>query len=391
MKLEEMISEIELAAKDCECGNAHNKITIETMTVGDDAFEKCAAFIVMKKYKRVLMIADVRTYAAAGEKLHSIFVEKEIEHAICLIEPNVNGDVVADEVSIVQAMLELDADVDAIIAVGSGTIHDIARFCGAKTSKPFISIPTAASVDGFTSLGAPIIVRGMKKTFQTVSPIALFADINVLINAPKEMTAAGFGDMLAKFTSLADWNFGHLHAGEPFCRLSASITEEALRDCVEKIEQIATGEEEGIGSLITALIQSGLAMLIFGQSHPASGGEHHLSHYWEMEFLQKNQPQVLHGAKVGVSSIILAKLYKQWFGSESNIPEGLKERAAKVAAIVENIPDADRLKSWLEKVSGPTTPLELGISSELVERSLKEAYLLRDRSTMLKYFNVEMR
>ncbi|MEK3888169.1 sn-glycerol-1-phosphate dehydrogenase [Bacillus sp. FSL K6-3431] len=389
MELEEMISEIELAAKDCNCGNPHNKITIEAMTVGDNAFEKCADFTAMKKYEHVLLVADVRTYAAAGENLNTILEKKGSVTSVCLIEPNVNGDVVADEVSIVQVMLELNDNIDAIIAVGSGTIHDIARFCGAKTSKPFISIPTAASVDGFTSLGAPIIVRGVKKTFQTVSPIALFADINVLVNAPQEMTAAGFGDMLAKFTSLSDWSFSQLIACEAYCPLSASITKEALLECVEKVDQIAAREEEGIRSLITALIQSGLAMLIFGQSHPASGGEHHLSHYWEMEFLQKDRPQVLHGAKVGVSSIILAKLYKQWYGADfSHLPSELQEHAVKITAIVENIPDADILKNWLVKMGGPTTPDDIGIGADLVERSLQEAYLLRDRYTMLKCFNV---
>lgn len=389
LKEEDIISKIELAAEDCDCGNVHNKIMIETMMIGDTALEKCTEFILIKKYASVLMIADERTYEAAGEKLHTLLDEKGLEHSICLIEPNQNGDVVADEVSIVQAMLQLNDHEDAIIAVGSGTIHDIARFCAAKTSKPFISIPTAASVDGFTSLGAPIIVRGVKKTFQTVSPIALFADINVLMNAPKEMTAAGVGDMLAKFTSLADWEFGHLHAGEPYCPLTASITEESLRKCVEKIEEIATGEKEGIQTLLMALIESGLAMLIFGQSHPASGGEHHLSHYWEMEFLQKDQPQVLHGAKVGVSSILLANLYKQWFGNIDDIPEGLEAYAAKIATIVKTIPDADMVRTWLETVGGPIAPNQLGISSDLVERSLQEAHLLRDRYTMLKYVNVD--
>ncbi len=71
---------------------------------------------------------------------------------------------------------------------------------------------------------------------------------------------------------------------------------------------------------MNALIQSGLAMLMFGQSHPASGGEHHLSHYWEMEFLQKNRRQVLHGAKVGVSTILLTTLYSSWYQEGKLLP-----------------------------------------------------------------------
>src|SRR5690606_41679685 len=106
---------------------------------------------------------------------------------------------------------------------GSGTIQDITRFCSGKIGKPFISIPTAPSVDRFTSLGAPIIVRGFNETAQTVAPIALFADINILRKAPTEMIAAGFEDMIAKFTSLADWKFVVLLNNEPYCPLVESL------------------------------------------------------------------------------------------------------------------------------------------------------------------------
>jgi len=385
-----MISEIEALGKTCSCGQIHNDIPIETMFIGADAFSTCLSFLLEKTFKRVLIIADRNTYAAAGEKLAETLGNANLEYSVCLIEPNKIGDVVADEVSIVQALLEIDGHIDALIAVGSGTIHDITRFCSAKSGKPFISIPTAASVDGFTSLGAPLVIRGVKKTFQTVSPIALFADIDVLVNAPKEMTAAGFGDMLAKFTSLADWSFGRFIAEEPYCPVAASITKEALNHCLENVDKIAAGDEEGIRILLASLIQSGLAMLLFGQSHPASGGEHHLSHYWEMEFLQKNRHQVLHGAKVGVSSVLLSKLYREWFESGELLPKTLNDRSEKIAGIITTIPKAEQLADFLKKVAGPTTPEELGISEDLVERSLKEAHLLRDRFTMLKCYNIRL-
>lgn len=97
-----------------------------------------------------------------------------------LVKPNKNGDVLADEVSLVDLFLSLKEDTDLLVAVGSGTIHDLVRFISGKSGKPFVSIPTAPSVDGFTSLGAPIVVRGEKKTYQLVAPMALFADTAVL-------------------------------------------------------------------------------------------------------------------------------------------------------------------------------------------------------------------
>lgn len=92
-----------------------------------------------------------------------------------------------------------------MIAVGSGTIHDIVRFAAFQRDLPFISYPTAPSVDGFTSARAPLILYGTKTTIQTKAPSALFADLDLLKAAPQSMVAAGFGDMLGKITSLADW------------------------------------------------------------------------------------------------------------------------------------------------------------------------------------------
>ncbi|MCI2256944.1 sn-glycerol-1-phosphate dehydrogenase [Domibacillus sp. PGB-M46] len=349
--------------------------TIEKIVIEKDAFEQCAAYVQQKGWKNILIIADKNTQRAAGGMLSKCFLEKSLQVQTCLIEPDQNGDVKADEISIVQALIGIDAKTDVLVAVGSGTIHDITRFCSDKTGVPFVSIPTAPSVDGFTSVGAPIIVRGMKKTFKAVSPQALFADIKVLMKAPDEMIAAGFGDMLAKFTSLADWKFGHLTAKEPYSEEAALITERALNRCVKHVDSIAEKQEEGIRALMETLIESGIAMLKFGQSHPASGGEHHLSHYWEMNFIQENRPQVLHGAKVGAATALITRTYK--------------ERAEKLPcrAGVELIPDPDEIVRLLQRAGAPASPSELGIEPELVKASLRDAHTLRDRYTMLRYIN----
>jgi len=50
-------------------------------------------------------------------------------------------------------------------------------------------------------------------------------------------------------------------------------------------------------------------MLLNGNTRPASGAEHHLSHYWEMKLLRQGRPAVLHGAKVGIGTILIAERY----------------------------------------------------------------------------------
>jgi glycerol-1-phosphate dehydrogenase [NAD(P)+] len=389
--VENYIAELMTLAQSCDCGNHHHTIPIERIKIGNSVYKELTVYAEYKGYKHAVIIADENTFQAAGKSLSDILIETGISISLSLINPDENNDVVANEQSLVQALLEIPVETDVIIAVGAGTLHDIARFCSSKMKLPFISVPTAPSVDGFTSMGAPLIVRGVKTTFQMCAPIALFADLSVLKASPRKMVAAGFGDMLAKYTSLADWNFGHLTKGEPYCPLVAAITREALESCVANVDKIAAADEEGIQLLIEALIKSGLAMLIFGQSHPASGGEHHLSHYWEMDFLKRKRPAVLHGAKVGVSTVLLAEVYKGQFLPllADSMKNALNHETLKeIMRIIEEIPTPDHLKNLLTQTGGETMPEQLGIDEQLVAASLRNAHTLRNRYTALKFMNV---
>lgn len=397
--MENYIADVVTLSKQCDCGNHHNMIPIEAIRIGNDALEEAAHFIESKAYQKVVIVADAQTYKAGVERFASHLKEKNLSFSVTILKPDENNDVVADEKCLVQAMLDIPTEADVLIAFGAGTIHDITRFCATKLKIPFISVPSAPSVDGFTSLGAPLIVRGVKTTFQMSSPIAVYADLTILESAPKDMIAAGFGDMMAKYTSLADWKLGHLAVGEPYCPLSAQITRDALETCVEHAEEIEAGDQKGVRILIEGLIKSGIAMLLFGQSHPASGGEHHLSHYWEMEFLKQGRPAVLHGAKVSIATILLAGIYKRNFieliSDDKNmenledqlIVKNIREHLTTIKSIYEEIPQPERLREILEKLNGVTTPAEIGISEQLVNKSLQEAHHLRNRFTALKFLN----
>lgn len=351
---------------------------------------KVAPYLREQGYRHVLLVADDHTYAAAGEQLMGLLEAEGVNTRVVLIQPDAQGDVVADEIAIVQLLLEIRPDeTDVLLAVGSGTIHDIVRFAAHKTGKPFVSVPTAPSVDGFTSAGAPLIVRGVKKTVPAVPPVAIFADLDILMAAPQRLVAAGFGDMLGKYTSLFDWKFSRLTAGEPYDEQAAAITERALRSCVSHAEAIGARTEEGIRALMTALIESGIAMLLFGQSHPASGAEHHLSHYWEMEYLRQGRRALLHGAKVGVACAEIARVYHA--AGEGMLPgaepAALREHREQVRAWLRDLPGEAELRGLLRKAGGPSTLAELGIGEELFARSLREAHRVRDRRTLLRELN----
>jgi glycerol-1-phosphate dehydrogenase [NAD(P)+] len=58
----------------------------------------------------------------------------------------------------------MEEDIDLILAVGAGTIHDISRYIAHNYKVPFISVPTAASGDGFVTTVAAMTLDGVKKT-----------------------------------------------------------------------------------------------------------------------------------------------------------------------------------------------------------------------------------
>lgn len=384
------LREISKRIQNCNCGNAHYEITMEKVVVDYDALQHAVLFLKEKTYGHVVLVADETTFNVAGKALLTKLIDNKFGTTVSLIQPDEQGDVVANEESIVQLLLEVPQDADVLLAVGAGTIHDISRIVSYKMQKPFISIPTAASVDGFNSMGAPLVIRGKKITYQSLAPIAVFADLHIITDAPKQMTAAGLGDMLGKSTSLADWRFGSLVGKEPFCPLAFEITQQALQSCMDNIDLISEGNAEGVKLLMEALINSGIAMLIVGNSYPASGGEHHVSHYWEMDFLEKKKRQVLHGAKVSISCYIIADLYKNEIKNSILVNQKNQElvkNKQKIVEILESIPEAKTLKEMVKKVGGETEPNNLGISRELVVKSLREAHSIRDRFTLLNYYN----
>ncbi|UVI31812.1 sn-glycerol-1-phosphate dehydrogenase [Paenibacillus spongiae] len=378
------------AAAAAESGLDLAVLDMGPVRIDSGAIREVAPYLTAKGYRHVSVVSDSITYEIAGGSIAASITDAGIDVRSTMIKPNSQGDVIADEVSIVQLLLDIrQRGSEVVIAAGSGTLHDIARFAAYTTGIPFVSVPTAPSVDGFNSKGAPIIVRGEKITIPSIGPDAIFADLDILTVAPSGLVAAGFGDMLGKYTSLFDWTFGHLAGGEPYSPFVAKLTRNALQRCVDNVDEIAARSNAGIQILMSALLESGFAMLLFGQSHSASGAEHHLSHYWEMEYLKLGRRQLLHGAKVGAACAEISKLYHRLAAEQLPFVTGPEK--SRIADEIHRLPDEHAIRSLLRKVGGPDMPETLGIDDELLARSLREAHRIRpNRYTLLRVYNESM-
>ena len=149
----------------------------------------------------------------------------------------------------------------------------------------------------------PLIVDHMKTTYEAQVPYAILGDLAIIRNAPMNMIAAGVGDILGKYTCLCDWAVAHMLNGEYHCTAIEQLVRHSIATVTAGIANAKNRDAAAISSIMEALIYSGIAMSFAGNSRPASGSEHHLSHYWEMMYLFEGKKPVLHGTKVGIGTI----------------------------------------------------------------------------------------
>jgi glycerol-1-phosphate dehydrogenase [NAD(P)+] len=204
------------------------------------------------------------------------------------------------------------------IAVGAGVITDVARYAAHQLDRDFISVPTAASMDGYASSVAPLMLDGVKVTFSARAPRAIFADPRVVAAAPAELTRSGVGDLLGKATARVDWLAAHLLYGEPLSLDASARMLAALAFATANVESVMEGEPSAVVGLLDGLIESGIAMALVGSSRPASGCEHHASHFWDLLASRGLREHAPHGLQVGYATRFAMRL--QRFAFDGGVP-----------------------------------------------------------------------
>ncbi len=261
----------------------------------------------------LLLLADHHTFPLAGAEVESSLRNAGFTVHTLRLEDAHDGRVEADDETlarVAQFLGDLPEPRSGAVALGSGTLNDLAKLSSFRQGLPYGVVATAASMNGYTSAIAAILSRGVKRTIPCAGPRFVVADLDLVAAAPIEMTRAGFGDLLSKPVSGGDWLLSHLLTGERFLRVPVALVEGAFRTAQSLAPEIGRGVPSAIGRLMEALILSGISMASAGSSAPASGGEHLISHLWDMTAWYRGRSIGLHGAQVGVATLITATLYQ---------------------------------------------------------------------------------
>jgi len=315
------------------------------------------------------------------------------------------------------------AGADVLVAVGSGTINDLCKYAAARDGKTCAVFATAPSMNGFTSVNAAITVAGHKKSLPAVAPAGVFVELGVLAKAPARMIRAGLGDSLCRPTAQADWLLSHLLLGTPYREAPFALLAADEPALVEEAGALVAGDLRAMERLVRTLILSGFGMTLAGGSHPASQGEHLISHYAEM-MGDPAWPATLHGEQIGVTTLTMARLQERMldggpprlgatrateadlvahFGPELGAAcrdafapkrldaaraESLSARLAAAwpaiqARIARAMRPAHAIERALEAAGAPVAPAGLGWTAGFYRDAVLHARFIRDRFTFL--------
>jgi len=318
------------------------------VAVGSGVIRETAEICADLKLKgRALIVTGPNTMEIAGQEVLDLLEESGFSPQLLITRASKLEEVDRAE----QAAKNNQAGF--ILGIGGGRSIDIAKLASLRVGVPFLSLPTAASHDGICSAQASLTVNGETSSVPAQAPLAIVADTRIISRAPARLLSAGCGDIISNFTALLDWQLAHRLRNEEYSEYAAALSGMTARMIVELAPTIRPGLEESAGTVVKALISSGVAMSIAGSSRPASGSEHKFAHA-----VNRIAPgKALHGELCGLGTIVMMYLHGG---------------------------DWEMIRNALVQVGAPASASDLGLAEETVMEALTCAHKIRpERYTIL--------
>lgn len=379
----------------------------------------------------VVLMADERGWGAAGAATEAALAAAGVVFRRHVIPATPRPKPTMDLAESLRAVLKPN---ETPVAIGSGVMNDLVKHAAYASGRPYMCVATAASMDGYTSAGAPLSDKGFKKTIPCRPPRVLLADLDVIAAAPPEMTGWGYGDLAGKVPAGGDWIIADALGIEPIDDIAWPMVQGGLEAWLSRPDRIAAGDRAEVEGLFLGLTLVGLAMEAHGSSRPASGADHQIAHLWEMDDLHHKGERVSHGACVAVGTMAALRMF-DWLlardlsrldparraaeapdlhAKEAEIrdrfgPGEIAERAiaetrakhvegaalrARLATLRTAWPDlsqrlrarlwtADRMAQHLAAAGAPVEAADIGVDPAHLYRTILRARFLRNRYTVL--------
>ena len=304
----------------------------------------------------VLIVADKKTKKLSGDEISKI-----LRKANYTVKEKIVAAQTVGEVNRVIKFAHKN-EIDVMLGVGGGSVIDITKLSAFELNKPFISVPTSAAHDGIASPRASLKHSKGSVSKTAVSPLAILADTKVIKKAPYRMLASGCADAISNCSAVMDWELAHRLKGEEYSSHAAVLAKTAAQLLIDNAEDIRTNTEESAWIAVKAMIVSGVAMSVAGNTRPASGSEHMFSHMLDhlgpgIMLKGKKYKKPMHGEQCGVGAIMMVYLHGG---------------------------DWKEIRDALDKIGAPITSEKLGVSKKKIIEALVRAQEIRpERYTIL--------
>ena len=413
-----MISVEQFAGRlqNCSCGRSHCGFSA-AVVIGSGVLKNAGRILKRQGFPSSLLLVCDRNTLAAAAALPQVLASEDFSCSIRCYE-----DLRVADLTEAERIASLCGDFDGVLSVGTGSLNDICRYGAAKRHKPFAIFATAPSMDGFASAHSPLTDRNFKRNYDAAPPSVMMGDTSVLAAAPTELKAAGFGDIMAKFIALADWQISSLLTGEDYCPTVAALTRSVAEEVAACAADVSRRDDASAGAIMNALVLTGAAMTLAGTPRPASGAEHDLSHFWEIKALESGQIPEFHGKTVAVATVLVNRVYHLLAETEQIFPRRetlnweridagygpafspqvhefqhppitdsvslplLAERWPQIREIIRALPSDTEMTRWLLQAGAAVTPEEIALSAEECITGLRWHPYMRSRITLLRVF-----
>jgi glycerol-1-phosphate dehydrogenase [NAD(P)+] len=424
-------SRLVLSGISCDCGGEH-LLPTQDIYVGTDLLARLPAYIQKRQLgSNCVLVADDNTWPLAGQQLTAILQAAGITVLTCVLRRQ--GELEPDERACGEVLLTLQPETDFLVSVGSGSITDTTRLVAVRTGKPFVCVGTAPSMDGYTSVVAPLLLRGVKIHRAAVCPEIIVCDLDLLCTAPMAMVVSGVGDVLGKYIARTDWQIGQIINGERYCTVCGDMVIDAVNRLLEHIPAIRQRSEQGIRVLIEALLLAGVTIMVIGHTRAVASIEHNIVHYWDMMKLMEGQKQPTHGTAVGIATLQVWPLYqrfaredlsqlnleairarrmertqREWWLLNAYQEEAAREiirenpedfltwteqarrigqaqaKHLELKAVIDAMPPFEQVRQAFLELGAPLQPADLDIDTRLLNRSMHAAKDYRSRYSLFK-------
>ena len=341
----------------CECKKPH-LCPIDHVIIEKNAISRLPG--ITDKYNNILIVADQNTFSVCGKEV-GLALDGKVSDTLIYV---CDGVLVPNEEAISALSSRVKDETDLILGIGSGVINDLCKTVSFEHDIPYYIVATAPSMDGYASVGSALILDGMKVTKSARVPKAIIADIDVLAGAPMDMIRAGYGDIIGKYSCLNDWRLSHLVNGEYICDFVLNATYKTVEDTVKLADGIRGRDPEAIGALMEALVAVGILMAYVGNSRPASGSEHHMSHYFEITGIVRGEEYLPHGIDVCCSAVETARIREKLLAVDN------------INSFEYNF-DKEKYESEIRRIYG-------SISDEVLALQRKTGWYKKDRISIYK-------